>query len=261
MAFPETERVVYERNTLEEVKCQIRFPPILMIEAGAPAAFQERVRSEFPHYEVKSSIKLPAGVPSVVAKVMERDLSLVGAKTYAFSSEDRAWTLELTKDGLSLSCRQYERWEEFRRHLQRALETLTTTYHPSFFNHTCVRYKNSVRRQPLALEGTPWSALLRPWVSGPFDRTETADEVEALKTQCRLRLPDNAGRVDATFSLGVHQPSQEPAFIIEAHVFNDTRKEQNDVLPCLDTVHRQARLFFRWCITDELHRAMRPNLV
>ena len=268
MAFPETERVVYERNTLEEVKCQIRFPPILTIENSTPgnfqekvAAFQESIRNEFPFYELRSSIKLPVGIPSAVSKVVERDLSLVGTNSHAFSSEDRNLVLELTKDGLSLTCRQYERWERFRDKLDRALTSLAQIFQPSFYLHTCVRYKNSVRRKPLDIEQTPWKRLLQPWVSGALNNSETEDEVEALEARCRIRLPDGVGRVDAMYALGIHQPSKEAAFIIQAHVYHETKKELKDVLSQLDVLHWQARLFFRWCITEELHRAMRPGPV
>ena len=261
MAFPETPRVVYGRNPLEEVRCDIRFPPILAIEASAPVAFQEAVRADFPFFELKSSVKLPAGVPQSVAQVVERDLSIVGGRSYAFTSEDREWTLSLSKDRCSLSCRRYGRWEQFRDRLRGVLEPLAAIYRPSFFTHNCVRYKNSIRREPLDLVGRPWSDLLRPWVSGPLDRLEARDGVEAIQSRCMIRLPDGMSRVESTFALGIHQPSNEPAFIIEAHVYNDARKVLTDVLPCLDTLHRQAGLFFRWCITDELHRAMRPTPV
>jgi uncharacterized protein (TIGR04255 family) len=252
---------VYEKNTLEQVKCQIRFPPILAIEASTPVDFQEVVRVGFPYFELKTSVKFPAGLPPHIAQVVQRDLSLVGGKSYVFTSEDRDLTLELSKDGLSLTCRNYGRWEAFREHLTRALEALAGIYRPSFFTHTCVRYKNSIRRIPLGLDETPWSELLQPWTSGPLVVPDTAHGVEAIQSRCVIRLPNDAGQVDASFALGMHQPSKEQAFIIEAHVCNDARKELNDVLPCLDALHHQARVFFRWCITDELHRAMRPSPV
>lgn len=261
VAFPETQRVVYEINTLEEVKCQIRFPPILGIEASAPATFQEAVRAEFPYFELKSSVKLPAGVPKEVAQVVERNISIVGGKSYAFMSEDRNWTLSLSKDGLSLSCRRYERWEYFRERLSRALDSLATTYRPTFYSHVCVKYKNSVRRKPLGLETSPWSELVQPWVCGTLAVSSVSSSVEAMQHKCLILLPDQIGKVEANFGLGVHQPTEESAFIIEAHVFNDARKERTDVLPNLDTLHKQARLFFRWCITDQLDRAMRPSSV
>lgn len=262
MAFPETQRVVYENNTLEEVKCQIRFPPILSIEASAPVHFQEAVRAEFPYFELRTSVKFPAGVPPQVAQAVERDFSLVGGKSYAFISEDRNWALELSKNGLTLICRRYQRWEHFRIKLDQVLGALANEYQPSFYTHTCVRYKNSVRRQSLSLETTtPWSELLQPWVSGPLINADAADRVEALQTRYIIGLPNEASKVEASFALGVHQPSKEQAFIIEAHVSHDARKELSDVLPRLDALHRQAGLFFRWCITDKLHWAMRPTPV
>ncbi len=260
MAFPETDRVVYERNTLEEVKSQIRFPPILSIEASTPATFQEQIREEFPYFEVKSPVKLPPGVPTGVAQAFERDFSLVTGKTYAFSSDDRMSALVLSKDQLSLVTRRYERWEGFRSRLAKALESFAGTYHPSFFNHVCVRYKNSIRREPLGLSNdVRWSDLVQPWILGPLAVTSTAERVEAIQATCVIQLPAINGKIAATFALGIHQPSKEPAFIIDAHVFNDVRKEITDVLPCLDTLHHQAGLFFRWCIKDQLHCAMRPT--
>jgi uncharacterized protein (TIGR04255 family) len=133
-------------------------------------------------------------------------------------------TLALSKDGLSLTFRRYERWEPFRERLSRALQSLANLYSPSFFTHACVRYKNSIRRAPLGLGETPWSELLQPWISGPLVMPDTAKGVEAIQTRCMIRLPDGVSKVEASFALGVHQPSKEPAFIIEAHVFNDVRK-------------------------------------
>ena len=261
MAFPETPRVVYERNTLEEVKCQVRFPPILAIDASTPAEFQEAVRAEFPYFALKTAVKIPPGMPGGIAQFMERDLSLVGGKSYVFKSEDRTWTLALSKDGISLTCRRYERWEPFRERLLSVLNSLATVYRPSFFTHTCVRYKNSIRRGTLALGETPWSGLLQPWVSGLLNQPGAAAGVEAMQSRSLILLPDGAGRLEAIFSLGIHQPSKEQAFIVEAHVYDDSRKELTDVLQRLDALHHQAGFFFRWCITDELHRAMRPHPV
>jgi uncharacterized protein (TIGR04255 family) len=259
VAFLECERVVYERNTLEEVTCQVRFPTILAIEEAVPAAFQEAVRAEMPLCEMKSAVQFPAGVPAVIARVVERDLSLV-TKSYAFSSEDRTVIVTLSKEGLSLTCRKYERWEPFRQYMERALGALVTHYKPSFFTHVCVRYKNSIRRKPLDLpDGIPWSRLVQPWIGGPLSNGDTEGEVQGLQTKCVIGLPGNTGSVEATFALGTHQPSKEPAFIIEAHVYEASRKSTNDVLPRLDSLHRQAGSFFRWCITNELHRAMRPR--
>jgi len=261
MPFPDSQRVVYNINTLEEVKCQLRFPTILSIESSLPAAFQDALRIEFPYFEQRTTVKLPDKIPPAVARIVEQDLLGAGTKTFAFSSEDRVWTLELNKESLSLICRKYPRWEFFREKLLSAFEALTTIYKPAFFLHTCVRYKNSVRREELGLQGSSWARLLQPWVSGPLQRLEVADDVQAVQTKCMFLLPEHVGRLEATLALGVHQPSKRPAFIVEAHVFDDSRKGANDVLSRLDLLHRYAGRFFRWCISDELHDAMGPKSI
>ena len=58
MPFPETDRVIYAHNPLEQVICQFRFPPILRIDSELPAQFQDRIRHEFPSLIEKSGLKL-----------------------------------------------------------------------------------------------------------------------------------------------------------------------------------------------------------
>src|SRR5258708_12324597 len=58
MLFPESERVIYDKNPLQQVICQLRFPPILRINTEVPVAFQERVKQDYPFYQEKSEITL-----------------------------------------------------------------------------------------------------------------------------------------------------------------------------------------------------------
>ena len=62
MPFPDSERVIYQRNPLLEVICQLRFPSILRIDSEAPAVFQERVRKEYPMYQEALRHELFIGV-------------------------------------------------------------------------------------------------------------------------------------------------------------------------------------------------------
>ncbi len=51
MPFPSANRVIFKRNPLKEVICQLRFPPILKIDSEIPANFQDLIRNEFPKYK------------------------------------------------------------------------------------------------------------------------------------------------------------------------------------------------------------------
>lgn len=67
MPFPPTPRVRYELNPIQEVICQLRYPPILRIGAEAPAAFQEVIRKDYPLYssvrpELLRGVSLPYAI-------------------------------------------------------------------------------------------------------------------------------------------------------------------------------------------------------
>jgi len=260
MAFPETPRVVYQHNPLEEVRCDIAFPPILKID-DSPIAFQDLIRSELPNFNIKSSIQLPANMPQHVSRMIGQSIALPGTRAYHFASEDCAWELILTTNRFSLLCRQYRRWEQFRDKLRQSLDSFNQIYKPSFFQHSCVRYKNAIRRIPLGLAGIAWPDLLQPWVIGPLQAQEISGEVQTFQGKCVIRLPGSIGSIEATFTDGTHQPSNERVFIIESHSYNDEKKGTTDVFERLNALHHQTRLFFRWCITDRLHLAMQPTSV
>ena len=49
------ERVRYDINPIYEVILQLRFPPILAINAKDPVEFQESIRKQFPIYQLQIS--------------------------------------------------------------------------------------------------------------------------------------------------------------------------------------------------------------
>ena len=59
MPFPETQRVLYKKNPLRNVICQLCFPPILSIDSEMPAQFQECIRSSFPSFNETLEFQLP----------------------------------------------------------------------------------------------------------------------------------------------------------------------------------------------------------
>src|SRR4051794_3088983 len=108
MPFPAVDRVIYERNPLVEVICQVRFPAILRIDVEPPAAFQEAIRGAFPAFSESAGIEAPLALPVEMAKQLPDAIAKqlgalrmafnAGQKSYTFASddEDRTWALVLT---------------------------------------------------------------------------------------------------------------------------------------------------------------------
>src|SRR5690242_19776038 len=63
--FPVSPRTVFRVNPLVEVVCQLRFPALLRVDVEPPAAFQERIRAEYPVLKDKTTdlLGLPPELP------------------------------------------------------------------------------------------------------------------------------------------------------------------------------------------------------
>jgi uncharacterized protein (TIGR04255 family) len=260
MGFPESSRVLYKKNPIQEVTCQLRFPPILKIEVEKPVAFQDRVRSVFPFYQLRLVRNL---LPDIVALIPFANAQLpfgAGTPAHEFASQDQNWTLALTRDSITLSCRRYERWEHFKQRLQNPLDGLTELYAPAFFSRVGLRYQDVFRRSILGLNDADWSELLQPWICGVLGpEALTLDEVEQSRSELLIRLCDKQSRVRVLHGLAFEPGSGEPCYLIDSDYFNEQQTEKSDAFTKLDFLNTQARLFFHWCIKPRLHEAMGPQ--
>src|SRR5664280_2408704 len=129
---------IRDRNPLEEVLCQLRFPPLLRIEAEIPVAFQDAVRGRFPQLRESRSIGVPVGVPAEIADLIGKVAP--PRASYEFVTGDDRYALALTRDFVALTTRDYTQWNDFRDHLQIAIRALEEVYAPDGLTRVGLRY-------------------------------------------------------------------------------------------------------------------------
>jgi uncharacterized protein (TIGR04255 family) len=226
-----------------------------------PAAFQERVRADFPLFETVEASP-PANLPPDLARLLLSGGPGTAPVEHLFSSVDdnRTWQLRLNRSKLSLSTVEYGQWEQFRQRLAGPHAALVEQYGPAPFHHVCLRYRNVIRRSLLPFgPDIPWPELLQPWMCGFLVAPKLRGEVVMARMTTATRLPDAVGWLDVEYGLAREEPDDETAFVIDAHLFADGPTEPTHAFDRLDALHRQAGFFFRWCITDRLHDALRPR--
>ena len=91
MLFSNEERMIYAKRQLVEVICQLRFPESLSIDASRPAAFQDRIRQEYPQYEKKIE-QLPPCTDGERQACSARTVN-----NYQFVSAEGRWKISLTR--------------------------------------------------------------------------------------------------------------------------------------------------------------------
>lgn len=261
--FPDSDRVVYRRNPLVDVICQLRFPPILRIVTEIPSAFQERIRGEYPVLAEKIpdvNLQFPTNIPEPIAELVRQNFPKPKLIGYDFASADEKWRVSLTRDFISLSTPAYLRWEEFREHLEGPLRALVAEYGPPFFTRIGLRYQDVIQRSRLDLEEqTKWRDLMKPYVVGPLAATELDGFVEESQSQLLIALPEFSGKARINYGIVRAADTNEECFLIDSDYYTEERTETDAVDKTLTYFNKQSGRAFRWCVEDRLQAAMDPQ--
>jgi uncharacterized protein (TIGR04255 family) len=263
MQFPEYDRVIYDKNPLAAVICQLRFPTILSIEQKPPADFQERIRQDYPVYREKRGGELAHLVQSFEGSNLPFDLPSFfgGVKIHEFWTEEETWSVSLTKDYLSLSTTRYERWEDFRLRLEKLFLILLDVYQVPYFTRVGLRYQDILRRNMIGLDNIHWSELIKSPIAGLLAIPDIESSVGEYTVQTLIGLDEPHSQVRMWYGFAQVPDSKEICFVVDSDFFKDDKTEKDNALTILDNYHQQAGRLFRWCITDTLHAAMHPHPV
>jgi uncharacterized protein (TIGR04255 family) len=265
MPFPEYQRVIYQRNPLIEVICQVRFPPILRIDVEPPASFQEAIRGEFPVLSESSGIATQVSIPiegvpeEFVQQLSSLGMAIAGLKSYSFSSDDGNWTIVLKRDALALTAKNYVEWGEFKTRLRPAIEALISDYRPSHFSRVGLRYRDLICRSELNLSDVAWRDLLEPHIAGELASEAIEPDITRAGRQLLVSLPEQHGQVLLQHGTSPKDGTGETCFVIDADFHTTERTEVTDVWGLLEGLHGQAGRLFRWCIRTRLHDALDPR--
>jgi uncharacterized protein (TIGR04255 family) len=262
MTFPDSPRVVYSTNPLEEVICQLKFPPILKIDSEPPAAFQDEIRSAYPLFQ-----DIPGTLMDVPAEIIKMLPAMLpgftgaGARSYSFESQDKDWKVALNREFVALSTTSYSRWEDFRSRLETVLNALDKHYRPSFFVRVGLRYRDVIRPSSLGIREVKWTELLQPWVLGELSQQSIAPQIRQTVRDVLISLEDNIGEVRLKHGLVNPPAGNESIYSIDCDFFKEGTTREANVIELLNIFNREAGRLFRWCITDTLRAKLGPQPV
>jgi len=261
--FPLTDRAVYANNPLEEVICQLRFPPILKIGVEPPAAFQERIRKRYPLYEHDAG-GAPE-IPRTIANLLEElrvPNPIVGFTTprHKFSTADDKRSVVLTNDFLALTEKGYERWERLRDEIHFSEQQFRDEYAPEFYTRVGLRYRDRILRSKLGLENVGWHDLLNHELTGLLGDERFAGLIRSARAEVELTLPNlEDARLNLRYGLQPPRNEQEASYVIDADLYVHGRYKTEYAFKILDNFHTIAGNLFRWAISGRLRDALGPR--
>ncbi|PSB51386.1 TIGR04255 family protein [Chamaesiphon polymorphus] len=260
MHLPDFERVIYERNPLIQVACQLRFPPILKISHHEPVEFQDRVRSHYPLFETTST-QVP---PEISQFIQQIGAPLRSEVSYNFKSEDMQWQLSIGRDFISLTTSHYKSYEDFKPKFKEAVDVFEEIYNPSFYTRLGLFYQDLIFRSKLGLKDKSWSELITEQIASELYNQDFEDSIESLTKN--LILQAEFGKINLQHGLvnvkEAQKDIEETCYLLNADFYTEKRIERDgSTWNILNEFNRSARNLFRWSITDTLHNAMRPRNV
>jgi uncharacterized protein (TIGR04255 family) len=261
MPFPPTNRVIYNKNFLERVICQLRFPPILRVDAELPAPFQDFLRENYPSFSETSEFQLEAPLnigdqfsPEFFKQIVQPS----GVKNYEFSSTDGNNKINLTRSFIAFSTTTYGRWENFQDRVNLPLNALIDIYKPSYFSRIGLRYINVIRRSKIELsKDISWSELIKPELIGMLGSSEISKSVDRFESIQELKLTELGGI--ARIISKIIKEDDEEIFVIDSDFIFPKRTEIVEANNNLNYLHSRSSRFIRWAITDKLHQSLDPK--
>jgi uncharacterized protein (TIGR04255 family) len=256
LRLPEIDRVVYQRNPLQEVLCQVRFPRELSIDKSLPDQFQKEIKEEFPLFE--SRIVL---VPEQLMQIDPTDAlkNIAGRPHYDFVSLDRRQKVTLASDFAAITSIGYERWEKFEPSLSRMLNALRSVYSPSVYTRIGLRYVNVIDRDALSVSEVPWNELLAPHIAGIFASSDLVTGVDINK-HTTVIIPLAVGKVTLNHGTVVNAQTEKVGYLIDFDVFSEGNQNADDIEQIVNVArafNEEIGRLFRWCISPRLHAHLR----
>lgn len=258
MPFPKVQRVKYSKSPLENVVCQLRFPPILEIDFQAPYAFQNEIRDIFPIYEERMEIQQEIS-PAVVNQIMNPVTNMTTNKNHQFMSEDGIWIINLTRTFISISTNKYTTWENMLAAFDRPLSALINVYKPAFFSRVGLRYIDVFCRSVLNLSDCAWSDLINPQFLGLLASEDLASSVKEMNNVYDVECEDKESHMRIATNLAKKIDTNEECFLMDSDVYTTSKVTIEEVRGKLGYLHDRSSRLVRYAITEKLHEGMEPE--
>lgn len=253
------ERVIYEKNPLIEVVCQVRFPTILKIGSSEPVEFQDRIRQSYPMFKIPT-----ATIPDEIKNTLKGiGMNMPGQHAYEFASEDDAWKISIAREFIALTTSSYIRFEDFKEKFEEVFKIFNEIYKPTFFSRVGLRYQNLIVRSMLNLETTSWQDIVSKNIAYELYDPVVRDSIKNYMKNLVFNIGENE---DLTLRHGVVEAKIEGeienCYLIDSDFYSTNRVTSNEeVINIISRFNRSTGELFRWSVSDSLHKAMGPEPV
>ena len=268
MKITPTPRIVYDKNPLIEVVCQIRFEPIEDLGEIQHGMLEDFSHNQYVVHEQEQSFQFTVDISAETG--MSTPMRVPEMHIFHALTLNKSWQASFCREHLTLTCFKYENWIDFLTRTLKLFEILNKNYPEIKVQRIGLRYRNLIEREALGLAGTPWHELINPFLLGPlahnaFSDTEIPSDADVLSmlSQVMIKIEDCTLLLKSTLLSSIE--GNEKAFLIDADFLHEYDCEKNTIIDPetltqkLEALHANAGSLFRRCIQEKLHHALHQN--
>ncbi|WP_082239617.1 TIGR04255 family protein [Pseudomonas lini] len=268
MKISPTPRVIYKKNPLAEVVCQIRFERVTDSSVFAIQFYDALISLGYVNKSEEVSYNV---VIDTSEQQVPEPRTVAGDAIVHFTKEDETWRVSVSPEFLAFTCNSYRDWSCFLPEIIKVVDVFkSSTKTPLVVTRLGLRYKDVIERETLGLADTPWHELINPFLLGALALGSLSDDegfdeggVESQLSQTLLKLDDCKLLLQSSLLTSVVDSNK--AFLIDADFFHeligdDLLYQSGEKLEgLLETLHSNAGALFRRGITEKLHGALGPT--
>jgi len=225
--LPDVEPVQYERNFIDTVVCELKFPIILDWESKPPVSIQRELRRDYPFHK---KIYLIEAVTQ--QEESEKRLSL------NLQSKNKKWTVAIRSDSIILETTSYLNFEDFSDKLNKVVNVVKDKIDSDFFTRVGLRYINVINFSPDEFEELINQDLVAPILKNVYGTVR----------ECYQRVNGFTEYGLFNFRHGIKTndtPNQD--YLLDFDYFKEG-VEISDVLELIKRFHEYNFKFFHWAL-------------
>lgn len=245
----------YQRNFLSRVIFQLKYDPILTLEAESPAKFQERITSIYPGLVTKKKIEVQANIKDgklTTQLTKERQV-------WEFQAADKKRSLAISADEFSLVYSEYKDKSQIIDDLHNTWPVFQALYNANSLSRVGLRYINKISIP----DGNPleWTNIVNEDVrTSTFISCAAGTNYKLSRSLHEVHWVESDHRIALRY--GIHNPDfpnpiAKREFLIDIDCVSIGEIRADDAEKCLVSFNTSAESFFEKCIGDTLRERMR----
>ena len=206
------------------------------------------VSNDFPEFEPQEQVSL-----QVMIKMDESEKTTKEkrSKSYRFSDTTTNNSLTLERDAIIFDMKKYNGYEDFRKIIQKVIQTVETENPSAKLSRTGLRYIN----QLIIDEGNPfdWNEFVKEPLISSLEFIENRNELSRLMGIIELNISDYFIRFQyGWYNSEFPNPIAKKEFALDYDCYSKNEIDISEVLSQIDTYHTAIKDLFEYSKEDGL---------